>query len=278
MHQVRTYASSAARAPRLLERALGHSSRGDYRLAERCLHKALESADRCAADFVVDRPALWNELGIVCKYLGKLDSAERYYRSALRYARQRPKTAEREFFLANLYHNLGGVEHSRRRFAMAEKYARKGLEIRLKCTPSNRLAVASDRAALAAILDGLHRHGESRKLYSQALKIYGREYGASHPEIAVILNNIGAMYHAKNHRRRAKFYYLMALQMKRRVCGENHPDIAVTMNNLALLYALQGVSRMATLWFRKALCILELTLGCSHPNSIVVRQNMQRLG
>src|SRR5947209_1979818 len=114
MRQNRSHATPAARASQLLGRALGHSARGNYRRAESSLREALESAEKHTANFVVDRPALWNQLGMVCKYLGKFDSAERYYRLALRHARQHPKSPEREFFLANLYHNLGGVEHSRR--------------------------------------------------------------------------------------------------------------------------------------------------------------------
>jgi tetratricopeptide (TPR) repeat protein len=257
----------------LLKRALRYSSRGDYRRAEGCLHKALESADRRAVGFVADRLALWNELGMVCKYLGKFDSAERYYRRALWYARQTPKTAEREFFLANLYHNLGGVEHSRRRFAPAEKYARKGLEIRLKCTRRDSLAVASDRAALAAILDGRHRYDESKRCYFDALKIYRREYGASHPEIAVVLNNLGALHHATGRPNVAESYYRAALRMKRRELGASHPDMGVTMNNLAMLHRGQGRCELAESWFKRALRILDSSVGSSHPTTRELRNN-----
>jgi tetratricopeptide (TPR) repeat protein len=275
MRQNRSHATSAARASQLLERALGNSARGNYRQAERCLCKALKSAERRASGFVVDRPALWNDLGIVCKYLGKLDSAERYYRLALRHARQHPQSPERQFFLANLYHNLGGVEHSRRRFGIAEKYACKGLELRLKCTRSDSLAVASDRAALAAILDGLQRYDESKTYYSEALRIYRREYGASHPEIAVVLNNLGALYQATGRPKLAEAYYRAALRMKQRELGASHPDIGVTMNNLAMLLRGQGRSELAESWFKRALQILKSSLGSSHPVTRELRNNQR---
>jgi tetratricopeptide (TPR) repeat protein len=260
----------------LLKRALSYSSRGDYRRAEACLREALEFGKRHPGSFGIDRAALWNELGMVRKYLGKFDSAERYYRLALRCARQRPKTAEREFFLANLYHNLGGVEHSRRRFGIAEKYARKGLELRLKCTGSDSLAVASDRAALAAILDGRHRYGESKRCYFHALKVYRREYGASHPEIAVVLNNLGALYQATGRPKLAESYYRAALRMKRRELGASHPDIGVTMNNLAMLHRGQGRCELAESWFKRALQILNSSLGSSHPVTQELRNNQCR--
>lgn len=177
---------------------------------------------------MADRPAVWNQLGMVCKYSGKFDAAERYYRLALRHARRCAKGPEREFFIATLYHNLGGVEHSRRRFSRGEKYARKGLRLRLDWAAPNSLAVASDRAALAAILDGLHRPDESEELYHRALRTYRREYGPRHPEIAVILNNLGALYAATARPKRAESHYLAALRMKRGLLGTSHPDVAVT--------------------------------------------------
>jgi tetratricopeptide (TPR) repeat protein len=275
--QGRSHATSAAPVPRLLERALDYSARGEYRRTEHCLRKALKSSEQCTGGFVTDYPALWNQLGMVCKYLGKLDSAERYYHLALRRARQCPKSAEREFFLANVYHNLGGVEHSRRRFSRGEKYARKALQLRRKCAVPSSLAVASDRAALAAILDGLHRYEESEGHYQQALRAYRREYGASHPEIAVILNNLGALYQATGLPKRAESHYRAALRMKRRELGAYHPDVAVTANNLAMLHRSQGRFQAARVWFKKALQILDASLGRSHPRARNVRKNYRRL-
>ena len=265
-----------ARASRLLKRALAYSSRGNYRRAEKCLRRALNSTGRRPSDFTNDRPALWNELGMVCKYLGKFDSAERYYRLALRHARRHPVSPGREFFLATLYHNLGGVEHSRRRFSRAEKYARRGLELRLKSATRDSLAAASDLAALAAILDGQQQFDESKKLYFKALSVYRCKYGASHPEIAVVLNNLGALFHATGYPKVAESYYRAALRMKRRELGASHPDLGVTMNNLAMLHSVQGRRELAESWFKRALQIVKPTLGNSHPVTRELRNNQRR--
>lgn len=211
----------SARVSALLKRGLAHSARGNYARAETWLRKALASAPRAAGLFIADRPALRNELGMVCKYLGKLDSAERYYRLALRHACRCPGSPEREFFLANLYHNLGGVEHSRRRFSRAEEYASQGLELRLTCATPGGIAVAFDQAALATILDGQRRYAESERLYRQALRTYRREY-RSHPEIAVVMNNLGAHYQATGQPKRAESYYRAALKKKRQKLPGKH--------------------------------------------------------
>jgi len=261
---------TVSRSSTLVKTALRGSARGDYRLAEQRLQQALKLARSSTTLSEVGRPALWNELGMVCKYLGKFDKAERYYRRALRYARRFSKTADREFFLADLYHNLGGLEHARQHFSRAETYARKGLQLRLGCAKPDSIAVAADRAALAAILDGLDKHAESERHYRAALRTYRREYGPDHLEIALILNNLGALCQATGRTRRAEFYCRSALEMKRRKLGDSHPDVAVTMNNLGMLYVGLGKSSLARVYLQQAVQILKATLGARHPSTRAV--------
>jgi tetratricopeptide (TPR) repeat protein len=265
------------RVNQLRQQAARHASHGLYREAEGCLRKALRLFAGRDATPTLDDLLLWNELGMACKYSGKFGSAMRCYRLALRHAPRLLAGRERNFFLANLYHNLGGLEHSRRRFPRGERYARKSLELRRKVAGANSLAVAADKAALAAILDGQSKFAESEKLYRQALRTYCREYGTSHPEIAVILNNLGALYQATARCSRAKSSYRAALEMKRSELGVSHPDVAVTLNNLALCYQSRGDTKAARRCFRRAVRILVATLGNSHPNTRTVRSNFLRL-
>ena len=270
--------NAVSRSSTLVKTALHCSARGDYRLAEAHLREALKLAPNKNGLSPTSRPALWNALGMVCKYLGKFDKAEGYYRRAMQHAQHLPKTPSREFFLANLYHNLGGVEHARRRFSRAETYARKGLRLRLGCAKPEGVAVAADRAALAAILDGLHKYKESEALYRAALRTYRREYGADHSENTVILSNLGALCQATGRAQRAEFYYRLALRIQREKLNERHPDVAVTLNNLALLRRSLGKIDQARSLLKKALDILSFSIGRSHPNTIVVEKNYKRLG
>jgi tetratricopeptide (TPR) repeat protein len=224
-----------------------------------------------------DHLTVWNELGMVCKYLGKFRQAEKYYRLSLRHARRCIEDPERTSFLANIYHNLGGLDHSRRRFRRGEVYARKALQLRREVESPSSVAVASDMVALAAILDGLRKFAESEKLYNRALKIYRREYGRDHAETAVLLNNLAALYQATKRPHRAETFYLAALRMKRRILPRSHPDIAVTMNNLAMLYGSQGNRDAALRWFEDALRILAGSLGNHHPSTKSARGNHRRL-
>jgi tetratricopeptide (TPR) repeat protein len=188
---------------RLTEVAIRLSERGRFAEAEAHLLRAAECLRRSGTN--PERAAVWNQLGMVCKYLGKFHSAERYYRQALRCAGQL-EGQKRNQLIADLFHNLGGVEHSRGRFATGERYARKGLRLRLQFCAAGSPAVASDLAGLAAILYGLGKIDEAGKLYHRALSIYRRHFGANHAEIAVVLNNLGSLFQASRRPERAEEY------------------------------------------------------------------------
>jgi tetratricopeptide (TPR) repeat protein len=256
-----------------LESADKYVETGDYRKAEAFLKKTLRSLASRKTSPTPDHLQIWNQLGMVYKYLGKYSVAEHYYRASLRHAPRCFQGLDRDCFVANLYHNLGGLEHSRRHFRRGEKYTRRALRLRVRSAGPASLGAASDMCALAALLDGQGKFAESKPLYRKALRIYRREFGANHPEIAVVMNNLGALFQAQSHPRVAKRCYRAALIMRRRVLGKSHPDVGVTLNNLAILYRDLGEKRQASACFQGALRILETSLGRAHPSTRAVRNN-----
>jgi len=270
--------SDAARDPSALRaRALRYSAQGNYSYAERYLLKTLRNLNSPGSRPTPAHLFLWNDLGMVYKDAGRFNQAETCYRKALRHSQRCLKGLSRDFFRADLFHNLGGLEHSRRRFRSGERFARESLRLRRLVAGPRSLPVASDMAALAALLDGQGKFAEAEKLYRQALRVYRREYGANHPEIAVVLNNLAAVYQATGRPRRALAGYTTALRMKRRKLGRTHPDVGATLNNLGMLHKSRGDERAATRCFEEALRILQQSLGASHPNTRIVRTNYQRL-
>ena len=213
---------------------------------------------------------------MVHKYLGRFKAAEQYYGLTLRHS-HRVAGTERHELLANIYHNLGGLEYARHQFSRAERYARKSLRFRAKVAPANGIALAADRVALAAILDGLGKFDESRKLYRQSLVAYRRAYGKSHREIALVLNNLAALYHKTGQYVRAETHYRAALTMKRRELGKSHPDLAITMNNLAILLASVGNAKLARRFFQNAMKIFAMSLGNAHAHTLAVKKNLRRM-
>jgi tetratricopeptide (TPR) repeat protein len=253
-----------------------HRERGRYHSAEGCWRRGLAQLSRGAWPTPVHL-SIWNELGIVYKYLGNFTAASKFYRLALKHSNIRVIGRERDDFLATLYHNLGGLEHARRHFRRGELYARKSLLLRRRTSAPGGVEVAADKVALAAILDGSRKFSESQKLYRQALRVYRPVYGTSHREIALILNNLAAMYQQSGRPIQAAKYYQAALGMKRRELGAAHPDVGTTMNNLGVFYDSEGRQRDAALYFNQALKLLETSLGKLHPNTRAVKNNLKKI-
>jgi tetratricopeptide (TPR) repeat protein len=74
--------------------------------------------------------------------------------------------------MATLYHNLGGLEHARGRYARVEPWARQAVAIREQALGPEHPAVAADVAALAAILDAQGQEAEAEALYRRPGAVY----------------------------------------------------------------------------------------------------------
>ncbi len=262
---------SSARISRVQARVRGYASRGNYRGAETCLLAELRSAKIQPAD----RIFLWNELGMIYKYLGKFRESRQRYRRALRKAHGCLEAAARNFFLADLYHNLGGLEHAQSHFRRGEKLARKGLRLRRRVASEESLPVAVDLAGLAALLEGQKKFAGAEKLYRRALCIYRREYGPTHGETAILLSNLAALYQSTQRFGAARSCYRRALKIKRRTFGAAHPSVAVTLNNLGMLHYAQGNARGAERYLGEALRILLRSVGRRHFQYCSVARNYE---
>ena len=168
-------------------------------------------------------------LGIVYKYAGRYDDAEQVYREAL------ALIGPDEPASASVWHNLGGIEHSRGRHAEGEPHARRSVELRQRTHGPDHPTVAADRAALASLLAGQHRFGEAESLYRQALAVFERVYPADHYDVAVTCNDLGTVMAARGDKAEARRYYRRAIDIKRRILGPGHADTALTVRNLAVL-------------------------------------------
>ena len=166
-----------------------------------------------------------------------------WHRRALTILEGRPRAAHRD--IATLYHNLGGIEHARSRFDVAEPLARKGLALRLAQQGPDHPAAAADMVALGAILEGLAKHDEAASLYVRSLAIFEQRLGPTHAEVGATFNNLGALYTVTGAFARAEVTLARALAIRERRKGESHPDVAVTLNNLGVLFKQQRQSERA---------------------------------
>ena len=80
------------------------------------------------------------------------------------------------------------------------------------------------------------RYAEAEPLSKRALAISEKALGPEHPDVAVALNNLAAIYRAQGRYAEAEPLYKRALAIGEKTLGPEHPDVAIRLNNLAVLY------------------------------------------
>jgi tetratricopeptide (TPR) repeat protein len=216
---------------------------------------------------------LLTQRGILYKEIGRYAEAEVCYRRALEIVERESTVGDTR--LADLYHNLGGLEHARRRPARGEAYARRAVEVRIEALGEDHPDVSFDTAALAAVLDAQGKYDEAEPLYQRALVIFRRT--RSDFDIAVNLNNLAALYQARGEAARPERLYKRALAIKERLFGPWHPEVATTLNNLALFYKALGRYTDARTLYERVLGILQEAFGPTHPSTTTCVYNYAQL-
>lgn len=245
---------------------------GRLRQARRLLDSALELARRALGPWDPLVAAILNQLGILGKATGEFPAAGRHYLKALTIVRRHPDNDYIE--LADLYHNLGGLEHARGRWAVGEPLARRAVQVRARRHGADATATWLDRTAHAALLDGLRRFSESERIYRAALPRFRRRLGPWDYEVAVTLNNLGCVCAERGRAGEAIRHLRKALAIKQRKFGTQHVEMAIGLNNLASVLQQAGRAEDARPLLRRALAIFSRRLGPTHPSTRACRANL----
>ncbi|MEO0536102.1 MAG: tetratricopeptide repeat protein [Cyanobacteria bacterium P01_A01_bin.123] len=217
---------------------------------------------------------LLNDLAIVYKYWGKFEAAEDLYQTAL--AALIERHGEQHIEVATIYHNLGGLNHSRRHYVEAEPYARKSYQLHVDLLGADHAKTIADAAALGSILHGLEQYDDAIAYFEAAIAFFEQQFGPIHYEIAINLNNLAASLQAKGELESAEQAYRRALELKETLLGSEHPDVAISLNNLASLLQKMDRSTEAGELFERAIACFEATVGPEHPNTQLCRNNAAR--
>src|SRR5262249_61287347 len=101
----------------------------------------------------------------------------------------------------------------------------------------------------------------------RSLAIYEKAFGPDHPEVALSLNNLAALYYSQGRYADAETLFKRSLAIREKALGPDHPDIALSLNILAQLYDKQGLYTEALGFSRRAVAILAKRLGESDDRS-----------
>lgn len=260
---------------RVLRALGGHQrQRGRYGEAASTLRDALSVASVRFGANSLERAGVLNDLGVVSKFAGAWADAARCYAKvqAIQDRHGLAGSPDR----ATLLHNLGGLEHARGDLERAEPFTRQGLELHAQTLGDDHLATDLDRVALAAILDGKGKSSEARDLLETAIPRLQARLGA-HPEVAVALNNLGAIAQRGGDLDRAERCYREALTIKSTRAGVDSPTLAATLNNLGTVLRRKGSLEEASAIYARAIALLEGVVADDHPTLQALHRNRAKV-
>ena len=93
---------------------------------------------------------------------------------------------------------------------------------------------------------------QGRAFVPRALEIRRAVLGEKHPDNAISLNNLAALYDSQGNSAKAEPLYRQALEIRKEVLAEKHPDYAPSLSTLADLYESQRSSAKAEPLYRRA--------------------------
>jgi tetratricopeptide (TPR) repeat protein len=109
-------------------------------------------------------------------------------------------------------------------------------------------------------------------MFQRSLGVSVASLGSDHPDVAIVLKNIGIMKASQRQYAEADRLLNRSLSLTNRVLGHEHPFVAVTMRTIAVIQAIQGHYEEAERFIRRSLEISEKTLGSEHPEVAASRK------
>jgi tetratricopeptide (TPR) repeat protein len=101
-----------------------------------------------------------------------------------------------------------------------------------------------------------------------------KSFGADHPRIAILVNNLGLVLQALGDLGGARAAFERALAIGEKTLGPDHPGLATRVNNLGEVLRAQGDLAGARAAFERALRIDVKSFGADHPRIAILVNNL----
>jgi tetratricopeptide (TPR) repeat protein len=121
-----------------------------------------------------------------------------------------------------------------------------------------------------------HRYDEAVNLVEQALAIQERVYGASHPKVANVLNELGTIALQRDKFDEAASRFQRMVDIYKAAYGEHHYLYALALSNLASVYLAQKDYARAEQMFREVIRRYAETLSPNHPFRAIAQIKLGR--
>ena len=133
--------------------------------------------------------------------------------------------------------------------------------------------VVSALVHLGKLEQELGRPAEAERVLDEALETGERCFGAEHPSLGAVLNELSRLHIRQSHHARAEAMLERLLRITR-AKGEQHPDVATALAGLALVKRALGDHAAAEQRFREALRIRESALAPHHMATVVTLEQL----
>eukprot|EP01016_Furgasonia_blochmanni_P009826 TRINITY_DN14108_c0_g1_i1.p1 TRINITY_DN14108_c0_g1~~TRINITY_DN14108_c0_g1_i1.p1 ORF type:complete len:752 (+),score=72.59 TRINITY_DN14108_c0_g1_i1:64-2319(+) len=173
----------------------------------------------------------------------------------------------------HVHEKLGQIYTNLREYSKACEYYSKTL----KCIESKygegRINSAGILNDLGSALQSKGQTDEALQCFNQSLLIKEREYGTSHPSLAITLINLASLqsYSAQYEEAFRKTMQAIALLKPPRV---RTPNFATALNNAGTILHLQKRFKEGTQFFRMALEVTQSLFGRKHSQTACVYMNL----
>ncbi len=218
-----------------------------------------ESAILFGADGGCGEAEHWNirlELADLHRERGEYDEASRRLQAAMRSLEgtNGPRDA-----LARAYNNYGILLEENERYAEAEFWARRALEIArvLPDTRQNAINATRFRHNLAIALSGQGRHNEAVEVFRQVIEEKSSQLGPRHPSRLISLEALASTQRNAGRLAEAAALLESSLSFRREIYGPDSLSLARLGNGLANVHHDAGEYRRAERVYREALQIME---------------------
>ncbi|KAN0067922.1 HET domain containing protein [Elaphomyces granulatus] len=212
-----------------------------------------------------------HNLGILYRYQGKLDEAEKMYQRALQgyekaLGRDHTSTLSTVNNLGNLYKDQGKLDE-------ADKMYQRALQGFEKAWGPNHTSTLETVHNFGIVYANLGKLDEAEKIYQRALQGMEKALGPDHTTTLKTVNSLGLLYATQGKLDEAEKMYQRALQGKEKAWGPNHTSTLNTVNNLGNLYADQGKLDEAEKMYQRALQGYEKAWGPNHTSTLETVHN-----
>jgi centrosomal protein CEP104 len=103
------------------------------------------------------------------------------------------------------------------------------------------------------------------------------ELGKNHPDVAVALTDLAALYSEEENFAEARPLYERALRIQEKTLGAEHQDTTQTLTDLAICHLDQGNNDVGRPLLERALVLQERALGPDHADVTAIRDVLQSL-